>query len=105
MQSLYQNNWAYNCHKGSFENRMRGSNGKQMNEQSLQEFYSDLINCKMIAESANIAHLLNPMATSERIFSRLPWNLQEKFAESALKKSYDIDVVPFDLFAEVINHL
>ena len=73
-------------------------------EQSLQEFYSDLINFKMVVESANATHLLNAMATSEEIFSRFPRNLQEKLAELALRKGYDMNVVHFDLFIEFIDH-
>ena len=73
-------------------------------EQSLQDFYSDLVNCKMVVESANATHLLNSVATAEGVFSRLPKSLQERFAERALRLGYDMEVVPFDIFIEFIDH-
>ena len=73
-------------------------------KQSLQDFYSDLVNCKMVVESANATRLLNSVATAEGVFSRLPKSLQERFAERALRLGYDLEVVPFDIFIEFIDH-
>ena len=72
-------------------------------ERNLQDFYSDLVNCKMVVEAANSAHMLNSAATSESLFARLPKHLQRQFAELALRKGYDMEVVPFDLFIEFID--
>ena len=76
----------------------------QTDERGLQEFYSDLINCKMVVESAKATYLLDAMSTSEGIFARFPRHLQEKFSELALRRGYDMDYVPFDLFIEFIDH-
>ena len=73
-------------------------------ERSLQDFYSDLVNCKMFVESANATHLLNSVATAEGVFCRLPKSLQERFAERALRLGYDMEIVPFDIFIEFIDH-
>ena len=72
-------------------------------ERNLQDFYSDLVNCKMVVEAANSAHMLNSAATSESLFARLPKHLQRQFAKLALRKGYDMEVVPFDLFIEFID--
>ena len=72
-------------------------------ERNLQDFYSDLVNCKMVVEAANSTHMLNSAATSESLFTRLPKHLQRQFAELALRKGYDMEVVPFDLFIEFID--
>ena len=74
-----------------------------IDERSLQDFYSDLINCKMVVESANATHLLNSAATAEGIFSRFPQHFQRQFAELALRRGYDMEVVPFDLFVEFVD--
>ena len=72
-------------------------------ERSLQDFYSDLVNCKMVVESAKATHLLDSVATAEGIFSRFPQHFQRQFAELALRRGYDMEVVPFDLFIEFID--
>ena len=72
-------------------------------ERSLRDFYSDLVNCKMVVESANATHL-NSVATAEGVFSRLPKSLQERFAERVLRLGYDMEIVPFDIFIEFIDH-
>ena len=41
-------------------------------ERHLQDFYTELVNCKMVLESANATHLLNAVSTAEDIFARFP---------------------------------
>ena len=76
----------------------------RIDERGLQDFYSDLINCKTVVEAGNAAELLNTPAIAEGIFSRFPRNYQERFVELALRKGYDMEIVPFDLFIEFVNH-
>ena len=72
-------------------------------ERSLQDFYSDLVNCKYVLESAGALQQLNAAATLEGVFGRLPRHNQERFAELALRRGYSIDMVPFDLVIEYID--
>ena len=72
-------------------------------EKGLREFYADLINCKMVLQSANAANQLDATSTTDGIFSRLPRHYQEQFAKLAMKRGYDMDVVPFNLFVEFID--
>ena len=72
-------------------------------ERHLQDFYTELVNCKMVLESANATHLLNAVSTAEGIFARFPKPYQEKFADLALRRGFSMDVVPFDLFIEFID--
>ena len=41
-------------------------------KRSLQDFYSDLVNCKYVLESAGAFQQLNAAATLEGVFGRLP---------------------------------
>ena len=74
-------------------------------EKGLREFYSDLINCKMVLLSANAARQLDATSTADGIFSRFPRHYQEQFAKLAMKRGYNMDVVPFDLFIEFIDQV
>ena len=74
-----------------------------VNEESLHDFYSDLINCKMVVEASGAAQLLNSAATIEGLFARLPRSLQERFADLALRRGYGMEIVPFDVFIEFID--
>ena len=69
----------------------------------LEDFYSGLINCKIVLEAAGAGRLLNAASTAERIFMRLPHNLQMGFARLALEGEFDMDVVPFELFIEYVD--
>ena len=73
------------------------------NERSLQDFYSDLVNCKYELESAGALQQLNAAATLEGAFGGLPKRNQECFAELALRRRYSMDMVPFDLVIEYID--
>ena len=75
----------------------------RVNEESLHDFYSDLINCKMVVEASGAAQLLNSAATIEGLFPRLPRSLQERFADLALRRGYGMEIVPFDVFIEFID--
>ena len=75
----------------------------RINEETLHDFYSDLINCKMVVEASGAAQLLNSAATIEGLFARLPRSLQERFADLALRKGYGMEIVPFDVFIEFID--
>ena len=75
----------------------------RINEESLHDFYSDLINCKMVVEAFGAAQLLNSAATIEGLFARLPRSLQERFADLALRRGYGMEIVPFDVFIEFID--
>ena len=81
------------------------SDGPQIrtDERSLQDLYSDLVNCKMVVESAGALQLLNSASTIDGIFNRLPRQFQERFTELAFKKGCDMEIVPFDLFLEFIE--
>ena len=48
-------------------------------EMGLEEFYSDLVNCKVVLEAAGAHNLLNAASTAERIFMRFPNALKEDF--------------------------
>ena len=74
-----------------------------INEESLHDFYSDLINCKMVMEASGTAQLLNCAATIEGLFTRLSRSLQERFADLALRKGYGMVILPFDLFIQFID--
>ena len=74
-----------------------------VNEESLHDFYLDLINCKMVVEASGAAQLLNSAATIEGLFARLPRSLQERFADLALRRGYGMEIVPFDVFIEFID--
>ena len=74
-------------------------------ERSLQDFYSDLVNCKLVVETANSTFMLDSVSTSEGIFTRLPKRLQRQFAEMALRKGYDMEIVPFDLYIEFVDQV
>ena len=39
------------------------------------------------------------------IFARLPKRLQRQFAEMALRKGYDMEIVPFDLYIEFVDQV
>ena len=67
-------------------------------EQGLENFYAELVNCKMVLEAADAQSILNSVSTAERVFMRLPRSLREKFAKLALDSEFEIDVVPFDFF-------
>ena len=73
-------------------------------EMGLEEFYSDLVNCKVVLEAAGAHNLLNAASTAERIFMRLPNALKEGFVKLALDRGFDMDVVPFDLFIEFVDY-
>ena len=75
----------------------------RINEESLHDFYLDLINCKMVLEASGTAQLQNSAATIEGLFARLPRSLQERFADLALRKRYGMEIVPFDVFIEFID--
>ena len=75
----------------------------RVNEESLHDFYSNLINCKMVVEASGAAQLLNSAATIEGMFARLPRSLQERFADLALRGGYGMEIVPFDVFIEFID--
>ena len=75
----------------------------RVNEESLHDFYSDLINCKMVVEASGAVQLLNSAATIEGLFARLPRSLQERFADLALRRGYGMEIVPFDVFIEFID--
>ena len=81
------------------------SDGPQIrtDERSLQDLYSHLVNCKMVAEAAGAWQLLNSASTIDGIFNWLPNQFQEWFTELAFKKGYGIEIVPFDLFLEFIE--
>ena len=68
-----------------------------------EDFYSCLINCKIVLEAAGAGCLLNAASTAERIFMRLPHNLQMGFARLALERGFDLDVVPFELFIKYVD--
>ena len=72
-------------------------------EVGLENFYSGLINCKIVFEAAAAGCLLNAALTAERIFTQLPHNLQMGFARLALERGFDTDVVPFKLFIEYVD--
>ena len=72
-------------------------------EVGLQNFYSDLINCKIVLEAVGAHNLLNAASTAEKIFLRLPHALQEGFVKVAAERGFDLDVVPFDLFIEYVD--
>ena len=72
-------------------------------EVGLEDFYSGLINCKIVLEAAGANRLLNAASTTERIFMRLPHNLQMRFARLALEREFDMDVVPFELFIAYVD--
>ena len=74
-------------------------------EKSLRDFHSDLINCKVILETANAGHQLNATSTAKGIFTRFPRYYQEQFAKLAMTKGYDMDIVPFNLFIEFIDQV
>ena len=73
-------------------------------EMGLEEFYSHLVNCKVVLEAAGAHNLLNAASTAERIFMRLPNALNEGFVQLALDRGFDMDVVPFDLFIEFVDY-
>ena len=73
-------------------------------EMGLEEFYSDLVNCKVVLEAAGPHNLLNAASTAERIFMRLPNALKEGFVKLALDRGFDMDVVQFDLFIEFVDY-
>ena len=66
----------------------------------LQNFYSDLINSKIVLEALGAHNLLSAASTAEKIFLRLPHALQEGFVKLAAERGFDLDAVPFDLFIE-----
>ena len=72
-------------------------------EVGLEDFYYGLINCQIVLEAAWADNLLNAASTAERIFIRLPHNLQKGFAKLALDRGFDMDVVPFEFFIEYID--
>ena len=41
-------------------------------EMGIEEFHSDLVNCKVVLEAAGAHNLLIAASTAERIFMRLP---------------------------------
>ena len=73
-------------------------------EQGLENFYAELVNCKMVLEGAGAQSILNSVSTDERVFMRLSRSLREKFAKLALDRGFKIDVVPFDFFIEFVEH-
>ena len=75
----------------------------RIDERSLKDLYSDLVNFKMVVESAGALQLLNSASTIDGIFNRLPRQFQERLTELAFKKGYEMEIVPFDLFLEFIE--
>ena len=75
-------------------------NGRNVSntDQGLENFYAELVNCKMVLEAAGVQSILNSVSTAERVFMRLPRGLREKFAKLALGRGFEIDVVPFLLY-------
>ena len=65
------------------------------NEIDLEEFYSELVNCKMVLEAAGAHNLLNSASTAKRVFARLPRDLQRSFAELVVQRGYDMDILCF----------
>ena len=57
----------------------------------------------MVLEAAGAGSLLNAASTSAGVFSRFPKHFQERFAELALRRGYDMDVVPFSLFVDFVD--
>ena len=57
----------------------------------------------MVVEASGAAQLLNFAARIEGLFARLARNLQERFADLALRKGYGMEIVPFDLFIAFID--
>ena len=57
----------------------------------------------MVLEAAGTGGLLNAASTSEEIFSRFSKRFQEKFAELALRRNNDMDMVPFSLLVEFVD--
>ena len=72
-------------------------------EISLENFYSDLVNCKIGLEASGAQNILNAVSTAEKVFMRFPHNLRESFAKMALERGFEVDVVPFDLFIEFVE--
>ena len=72
-------------------------------EVGLENFYSALINCKILFEAAVAGCLLDAASTAERIFMRLHHNLQMGFARLALERGFEPDVVPLKLFIEYVD--
>ena len=58
---------------------------------------------KIVLEAVGAGNLLNAASTAERIFMRLPHNLQKGFAKLALDRGFDMNVVLFELFIEYID--
>ena len=73
-------------------------------EVGLQNFYLDLISCKIVLEAVGAHNLLNAASTAEKIFLRLPHALQEGFVKLAAERGFDLEVVPFDLFIEYVEY-
>ena len=69
----------------------------------LQNFYSDLINCKIVLEAVGAHNFSNTASTAEKIFLHLPHALQEGFVKLAAKHGFDLDFVLFDLFIEYVK--
>ena len=55
-------------------------NGRNVSntEQGLENFYAELVNCKMVLEAAGAQSILNSVSTAERVFIRLPRSLRKK---------------------------
>ena len=73
-------------------------------EMGLEEFYFDLLHCKVVLEAAGAHNLLNAASTAERIFMRLPNALMEGFVKLALDRGFDMAVVSFDLLIEFVDY-
>ena len=67
-------------------------------EVGLQNFYSDLINCKIVLEVVGAYNLLNAPSTAERIFLRFLNVLEEVFVKLAVEPAFDLDALSFYLF-------
>ena len=64
----------------------------------LQNFYSDLINCKTVLEAVEAYNFLNAASATKKIFLRFPHALQEGFVKLAAERGSDLNVVPFNPF-------
>ena len=70
----------------------------------LQNFYSDLINSKIVLEAVGAHNLLNAASTAEKMFLHLSHALQEGFVKLVGERVFDLDVVAFDLFIEYVEY-
>ena len=55
----------------------------------MEEFYSELVNCKIVLEAAGAHNLLYSAFAAERVFARLPRDLQRSFAKLVMPSLFD----------------